>query len=268
MHDRSVTRDRLQRNVRALGAWATVSLLFAAACGDGGASSEAPTTSPAPVASSQTGGASSGPAAAQTAAPASTPGDDAGPSGDAAATPPDSAEAGTDAPSAVSLTSICSYPDAAPIPYDHTYGIAGEYAMELAMSCDLGGFLAPLVELDPVDLSEVGRYVAELTDWLRARILACPDAPADTAPDGFLLVPTTQAAGLSRGDFRALVALFLLVVDRHDGLGDGLTLEQKVEARHRLEAWQGAAVQADQEALTHQSTTPDCTPTETDAGTG
>ena len=252
MHDQSVTRDQLT--------WAAASLLFAAACSDGGVSSEPPTSSPAPVASWQTGGA------AATGTSASTGGFAAGGSPSDAATPPDAADTGTDAPPGTSLTSICSYPDAAPMPYDHTFGIAGEYAMELGMSCDLGGFMTPLVELDPVDLSAVGAYVGELTDWLRARILACPDAPADTAPEVFLLVPTSQAAGLSRADFRALVELFFMIMDRHDGLPDGWTSAQKAEARRRLEGWQSTAMQA--EVLTHPSTAPDCIPTVTDAGTG
>jgi hypothetical protein len=121
----------------------------------------------------------------------------------------------------------------------------------------LGGFIAPLVDLDPLGLTLVDGYVVELTDWYRASILGCVGAESSLSPGAFGLVPSSQAAGLSRGDFDGTIALFLSVLSRHNGLPDGVSAAQKLEIKARLEALE-AAVAIESEERTHPSLLPEC----------
>ena len=152
---------------------------------------------------------------------------------------------------------LCVDDSGAEIPYDYSFGLAGEYAFELMLDCSLGGFISPLVELDPVGLTLVDGYVAELTDWYRASVLGCAGAQTSLAPGAFGLVPSSQATGLSRGDFDGTIALFLSVLSRHNGLPDGVSAAQKLELKARLEELE-AVVAVESAERTHPSPLPEC----------
>lgn len=152
---------------------------------------------------------------------------------------------------------LCEDESGAPIPYDYSFGLAGEYSFELMLDCTLGGFISPLVDLDPIGLTLVDGYVAELTDWYRASVLGCTDAQTTLPAGSFGLVPSSQSSGLSRGDFDGAIALFLTVLTRHNGLPDGVSAAQKLEIKARLESFE-AAVAIESEERTRPSPLPEC----------
>lgn len=162
-------------------------------------------------------------------------------------------------------TSICVDANGEAMPYDFSRGLSAEYSFELAMSCEVGGFLTPLVDADPVNLSQVDGYVAELTDWYRATVLGCVDDSSTPNPNAFALVPESQVDGMSNGDFEATVALFMSVVDRHDGQPDGLSGQNKAELRRRLKTFKTKAVKKNSDELTRRGPAPECEDT---GGTG
>jgi hypothetical protein len=155
-------------------------------------------------------------------------------------------------------TSMCNYDDGSAIPYDHARGLVEEYTYELAMSCELGGFVAPLVEADPVEFTEVFAFNEALTDWYRARILGCGDASPPSDDGAFLLVPPSQAAGMSKGDFESVVALFSSILDRHEGMPDALSLEAREEVKTRLQTFEETAVEQETMEFTKPSGAPEC----------
>jgi hypothetical protein len=153
-------------------------------------------------------------------------------------------------------SSICHTPSGTEIPYDHSRGLCTEYVFELSMHCDVGGFLLPLIEADPVNLTAVDEFVAQMTEWLRAEVLGCKSA-SDTPVEGGL-VPMSQADSMSSGDFDALEALFMSVVDRHDGLEDGFEGKQKAELERRLFATKSKFVKQDSPAFSKRLALPEC----------
>jgi len=155
-------------------------------------------------------------------------------------------------------TPMCNYDDGSAIPYDHARGLIEEYTYELAMSCELGGFVAPLVEADPVEFTEVFAFNEALTDWYRARILGCGDATPPSNEGAFLLVPPSEAAGMSKGDFESVVALFVSILDRHEGMPDALSLEAREEVKTRLQTFETTAVEQETMELTKPSGAPEC----------
>lgn len=155
-------------------------------------------------------------------------------------------------------TPMCRYDDGSSIPYDHARGLVEEYTYELAMSCELGGFVTPLVEADPVELTEVIAFNEALTDWYRARILGCDDAVPPSEEGAFLLVPPSQAAGMSKGDFESIVGLFVSMLDRHEGMPDALSLEAREEVKTRLQTFEDTAVEQSTMDLTKPSGAPEC----------
>ncbi|HET9956490.1 MAG TPA: hypothetical protein VFQ61_18420 [Polyangiaceae bacterium] len=163
-------------------------------------------------------------------------------------------------PDTNSWTSICEDNMGMFLPYDFSRGIAGEYAFELSVSCDLGGYLLPLVVLDPVNLTGVDAWVTQLTDWLRGRVLVCNDDFSKLPPDDFSILPSSQRAGMSRGDFNSSVQLFLSVMARHDGLPDGINPEFKTVLQERLASYAESTVSVQSDALTKQLSPPDCIP--------
>jgi hypothetical protein len=128
------------------------------------------------------------------------------------------------------------------------------------MDCSLGGFLAPLVEIDPVNLTGVDAFVSELTDWLRQQILYCPDGSSNAAKHDFVLLPPSQSESMSRGDFEAAVTLFMQIVDRHDGLDDGFNRGQKTKIENRIRSLKSKAVKKDSDELTKPNPMPECAP--------
>lgn len=155
---------------------------------------------------------------------------------------------------------LCKDNAGSPLAYDFSRGLAGEYAFELSMNCDLGGYMAPLVEADPINLTKVDEYVGELTDWYRATVLRCGDEGVTPAPNRYGLVPSSQAKGMSNADFLATIGLFLSVVDRHDGQPDGMSAKDKAEIRRRLMSFHDRAVEKATAEFTRPSNTPDCIP--------
>jgi hypothetical protein len=190
---------------------------------------------------------------------ASIPGDDAGvvtpPPPDAG--PEREPQTGPDSDAADAWPAMCSYDDGTAVIYDHTRGIVDEYAFDLATSCELGGFIIPLVEADPVGLGEVAAFNTALTDWYRARILGC-DAATSAPRNAFLLVPLSQADGMSKGDFQDTIKLFGDVLDRHEGMADGISLEARNEVKKRLHSFEKLVVKQDTLEHTHRSDAPQC----------
>jgi hypothetical protein len=117
-----------------------------------------------------------------------------------------------------------------------------EYSFELAMSCDFGGYVMPMIEADPENLSEVQKYNDALTEWFRVHILGCGDANPKVSSADFLLLPVAQQADMSAGDFDGSVDLFFSIMKRHDGLADGFSAGQKAEIKKRLELYRKGAV--------------------------
>jgi hypothetical protein len=187
--------------------------------------------------------------------------------GDGDAAPQQTQDGGTDATDGnATWQALCLDRAGAPIAYDFSRGLAGEYAFELAMSCELGGYMAALVEADPVNLSKVDEYVAELTDWYRGTILVCAGDGSTAALDRFALVPLAESAGMSTPDFDGAVALFMSVVDRHDEAPDGVSPRDKHEIKERLKSFKEKAVKSQDHGFTRRSNAPDCVPAPADGG--
>jgi hypothetical protein len=163
---------------------------------------------------------------------------------------------------------LCFDRAGAPLAYDFSRGLAGEYAFELAMNCDLGGFMAPLADADPENLSKVEEYVGRLTEWYRATVLRCADAEEPARPDIYGLVPDLfqllPDAGpppdMSAVDFEATVGLFMEVLSRHDDQPDGMSAELKHKLRARLTSFKSNAVKSTVEDFTRRSPMPECLP--------
>jgi|GEM_PF-2067508 len=159
------------------------------------------------------------------------------------------------------VESLCFDENGGAVPYDFSIGLIGEYAFEVSMSCDIGGYLMPLVMADPVYLTEVNLYVAEATDWYRAAILKCTDAATQLDENSYGLLPVSQSSDLSEADFNASLALFLMVLDRHQGLADGVSAENKEKITNRINSFKSRAVDGTVTGLTKTLTEPDCVPT-------
>jgi len=148
-------------------------------------------------------------------------------------------------------TSLCVTKDGTEYPFDYTYGIMGEYSFEVAMSCDVGGYLLPLVEMDPVDLTAVNAFVGSLSEWFEAAILECPDATTEVSADEFLLVPVSEGRVMSSLDFETIIDVFTMVLSRHDGLDDGFSGEVKEAVLDRLNEYAESAVNDEGSEFTH-----------------
>ncbi|HEY2515391.1 MAG TPA: hypothetical protein VGI39_31200 [Polyangiaceae bacterium] len=168
---------------------------------------------------------------------------------------------------ASALPSICTYADGSPIPYDHTIGIMEEFSLDEYQSCDLGGYITPLVNADPNNLTEVAAFNSALADWYRVRVLGCADTTT-TAPDGtLLLLPLGAANEVSRGDVKSVVDLYMSVLKGHDGMPDGYDDAKKNEVKKRLQDLGAAAVKKQSDTLSEPSTDPGCIPSsDPDAG--
>lgn len=182
-----------------------------------------------------------------------------------ASNPSDASDA-SDASSAV--PSICTYANGTPIPYDHTRGIVEEFSLELYMNCDLGGYLTPLVNADPQNLTAVTAFNADLADWYRARILGCSDATT-TAPSGsLLLLPVSEASEISRADFNGVVKLYMSILKRHDGQPDGYDDAKKNAVKKRLLDLAPTAVKKQNDTMSLPSADPGCMPSPPDPDAG
>lgn len=146
------------------------------------------------------------------------------------------------------------------MPYDYSMGLLSEYAFELSMSCDVGGYLMPLVLVDPVELSQVNAFILEATDWYRAEILKCADTTSPIGPDSHGLLPLSQSSELSADDVDASTSLFLMVIDRHDTQPDAVSSIKKEKIKKRLKSVKARAVHSSTVGLTKTLTEPDCVP--------
>lgn len=164
------------------------------------------------------------------------------------------------------LESICADEAGGAMPYDYSMGLLGEYAFELSMSCDVGGYLMPLVLADPVELSQVNAFVMEATDWYRAEILKCADTTSSIGPDNHGLLPLSQSSDLSAADVDASTALFLMVIDRHDTQPDAVSATKKEKIKHRLKSVKARAVHNSTVGFTKTLTEPDCIPAAPNGG--
>jgi hypothetical protein len=158
------------------------------------------------------------------------------------------------------LESLCFDQAGEVLPYDYSVGLMSEFAFELSMSCDVGGFLLPLALADPIELSEVNAYVMQATDWYRTHILNCADATSTLSADAYGLLPTSQSAELSNADFDATLALFFNVLARHDLQPDAVSAENKEKIDARIKSVRERAVTNTTEALTKTLSEPDCIP--------
>jgi hypothetical protein len=156
--------------------------------------------------------------------------------------------------------SICTDENGDAVPYDYSFGLMSEYAFELSMSCDVGGYIMPLVVADPEQLSEVNAFVSDATDWYRSQILKCKNDKTKLGPDAFGLLPASQTADLSKGDFDATESLFFQVLSRHDGLPDGVSPNKKDHIKGRINSIKAKAVHQDTDTLTKTLSEPDCMP--------
>jgi hypothetical protein len=165
------------------------------------------------------------------------------------------------------LESICFDEQGAEVPYDYSFGVASEYAFELSMSCDVGGYIMPLVIADPEQLSEVNAFVADAASWYRSEILKCGNE--NTLPGAaYGLLPLSQSSALSEADFDASMTLFLAVIDRHDGQPDAVSAPKKDKIKKRIKSVKGRAVNSSAPGLTKTLSEPDCVPTAPSAGGG
>lgn len=170
------------------------------------------------------------------------------------------AQGGTGGVEEPPLESICVDESGSPVPYDHSFGLASEYAFELSMSCSVGGYVMPLVLADPVDLSQVTRFVSEATEWYRAKILRCDGEQSALGEDAYGLLPVAESSELSGGDFDASLDLFLSVIDRHDGQPDEVSGKKKGHIKQRIKSIRARAVKRDTADLTRTLSEPDCIP--------
>jgi hypothetical protein len=214
-----------------------------------------------------TGGASTGGASAGGEPPDTTGGASTGgvsPGGATAAGAPGAAGA---AGSGAVEESLCVTQEGAEYPYDYAYGLISEYSYELGMSCDVGGYLLPLVEADPIYLAEVEAFVGVLSDWFHIEVLECPEFPGYTSEIDaaeFALVPVADDRVLSEADFEGIIAVFELVLSRHEALEDGFVGENRERLLQRLNAYVDSAVTDDGSELTHviDPSTGMCIPSE------
>ncbi len=228
------------------------------ACGDAPGSQHDTTVDPLVPDQSDVQETSAKPGASQTTTPSKDGGAPKTPSTPAAPPPSELTPKSDGGTPTAQQPASCKYGDGRPIPYDHSRGLIDEYSFELATDCNVGGYIAPLIEEDSVSLSKVEEYNFAVASWFRARILECIDDESASAPRSFLLVPPSQAAGMSRTDFDKVVSLFLNVLDRHDAMPDGLSASQKVEAKRKLKAYEKATVKVDKPGFTKPSTAPEC----------
>lgn len=231
----------------------------ACSASDGGTQTQAPTVQ----AGTNDAAAPAADSGASTPPPRTTPDSGSPPitvTSDAAAKDADAAEAAT------VLPSICTYDGTTPIPYDHTRGLVEEYALELSMSCEVGGYLAPLIDADPINLAEVTKFNAALADWLRATILLCSDATTSAPKDAFLLLPAASASSVTRADFDAAIALMFVVLGRHDNQPDGLSVARKAEIKARLQSLAPTVVKNASAGNSKRLVSPECA-VPVDAGT-
>ncbi len=161
---------------------------------------------------------------------------------------------------------LCVDANGDPVPYDFVFGMAAEYAFELSMSCDVGGYVAPLLAADPVELTQVNAFILELTDWYRSEVLLCDGDSSNLAADDFGLLPVSQAKDASKSDLEASTALFMMVIDRHDEQPDAVApaLKQKIHERLKLKA--DKAVKNAKNELTKPLAPPDCVPADGASG--
>lgn len=167
---------------------------------------------------------------------------------------------GGDGPVEEPMESVCFDEQGVAVPYDYSFGLASEYAFELSMSCSVGGFLMPLVVEDPIELSQVTRFVSEATDWYRATILGCEGEESVLKADAYGLLPASQSSELSGADFDASLDLFLSVIDRHDGQPDAVSGLKKGHIKQRIKSIRERAVKKDTDDLTRTLSEPDCVP--------
>lgn len=159
------------------------------------------------------------------------------------------------------LESICTDDNGDAVPYDYSFGLMSEYAFELSMNCSVGGYIMPLVLEDPEMLTKVDAFVVEATDWYRSEILKCKNDHSKVGPDAFGLLPASQTADLSKGDFEASESLFFSVISRHDGLPDGVSAKKKDHIKGRINSIKAKAVHQNTDTLTKPLSEPDCMPT-------
>lgn len=171
------------------------------------------------------------------------------------------AQAGAGGNSGV-IESICLDGSGAPVPYDYSFGLMGEYAFALSMSCEVGGYVLPLVMADPEQLSQVNAFVAEATDWYRAQVLNCSDSTTQLGADDYGLLPVSPNSELSGADCDASLALFLTIIDRHDSQPDAVSASTKDKIKHRINSIKARAVRNGTGGLTKMLTEPDCIPSE------
>jgi len=169
---------------------------------------------------------------------------------------------------AVVEESICVDDAGAPVPYDFSFGIASEYAFELSMNCDVGGYLMPLVLADPEQLSQVNDFVLVATDWYRSEVLSCPDESSSLGKDSYGLLPASQSSDLSDADFDASMALFMSIVDRHDGQPDQVSPQKKDKIKKRIKSVKGRAVHNAAAGLTKTLPEGECVPAAPPEGGG
>jgi len=155
---------------------------------------------------------------------------------------------------------ICVDEEGAPVPYDYSFGLMSEYAFELSMNCDVGGYLMPLVLADPEQLSLVNGFVVEATDWYRTAILNCQGESSRIGPDEYGLLPPSESSALSDDDFDASMALLMSVIDRHDGQPDAVSTAKKDKIKKHIKSVKAKAVNNHTAGLTKTLSEPDCIP--------
>ena len=146
--------------------------------------------------------------------------------------------------------SICSDEAGAPVSYDYSVGLLGEYAYELSTNCDIGGYLAPLVRADPEQLTQVDEFVVAATAWYRSEILSCSGESSPLGKDSYGLLPASQSEALSEADFDASLALFMSVIDRHDDQPDFVSAPKKEKINKRIKAVKAKAIKDPAAGLT------------------
>jgi hypothetical protein len=156
---------------------------------------------------------------------------------------------------------ICVDEEGAPVPYDYSFGLMSEYAFELSMNCDVGGYLMPLVLADPEQLSLVNGFVVEATDWYRTAVLNCQGESSRIGPDEYGLLPPSESSALSNDDFDASMALLMSVIDRHDGQPDAVSATKKDKIKKHIKSVKTKAVNNHTAGLTKTLSEPDCIPT-------
>lgn len=158
------------------------------------------------------------------------------------------------------VEAICVDEEGAPVPYDYSFGLMSEYAFELSMNCDVGGYLMPLVLADPEQLSFVNGFVVEATDWYRTEVLNCEGGTSRIGPDEYGLLPPSESSDLSDADFDASLALLMSVIDRHDSQPDAVSATKKDKIKKRIKSVKAKAVNNPTAGLTKTLSEPDCIP--------